>query len=561
MAENLKNTLQIDGTEYNINAVKSDVADKVTNPLVIKKSDTSGITTTNFDGSAEQTIEYVPATGGSYNGAVYQNKPTSNPAENEFITSAQINNRIVDLNGAPACVWDTSLSGAKLSESLYALIEDTDQLYKFTTIIGTESDFYLLQGVLNSSNTELTYSLVNTLSPILGWKTTGSNAEVSGIVEVPKMHTGTYNGSSYNGPVSEIGTNTFRGKTKIVCVLLPDKDNTDTGIRVIGNYAFQGCTGLRSITIPNSVENKTTAGGTELVKGWFKDCINLKNVVLGTGLESIESELFQNCSSLTNIVIPASITKIAANAFDGCINLKTVYYTGTATEWSNIEISNTGNDILGNENVAKIFNYTPTETTIPFGTKISLDEISEGPFIYICKDEETVASPAPNKVFLKLPESNEIVEISKGATCLSSTYTTASYTYEGLAEIIARINKRLEAIGGEELKINQTDIISKVPTIKDVDALVPDIEVKEYFDPASIPTIQSVNAKLQSVKADLDKLIEEVYTLTEEVEYELEHGQNNQIFSAESRIDILEDWQKSFRVDDIEYYDTIEWTD
>ena len=94
MAKNLKNTLQIDGIEYNINAVTSDTAKQLNNSLTVKES---GNLAFNFNGSSSGEIDYVPTKGGSYNGAVYQNKPTSIPAANEFITSAQINNRVVDL--------------------------------------------------------------------------------------------------------------------------------------------------------------------------------------------------------------------------------------------------------------------------------------------------------------------------------------------------------------------------------------------------------------------------------------------------------------------------------
>jgi hypothetical protein len=71
MAENLKNTLLIDGEEYNINAVEAKVAKRVDQQLTIKKSLTGNSMTTNaYDGSAPQTIEYVPATGGKYKGPV-----------------------------------------------------------------------------------------------------------------------------------------------------------------------------------------------------------------------------------------------------------------------------------------------------------------------------------------------------------------------------------------------------------------------------------------------------------------------------------------------------------
>ncbi len=71
--------------------------------------------------------------------------------------------------------------------------------------------------------------------------------------------------------------------------------------------AFCGCTGLTSITIPNSV----TSIGFES----FRDCTELTSVTIGNGVASIESF-----------------------AFDNCDGLKSIYYKGTADEWSAISI-------------------------------------------------------------------------------------------------------------------------------------------------------------------------------------------------------------------------------
>ena len=64
-------------------------------------------------------------------------------------------------------------------------------------------------------------------------------------------------------------------------------------IASIGDYAFSGCTGLASITIPNSVT-------------------------------SIEYNAFYGCSGLTSITIPNSVTSIGYNAFSGCSGLKSI---------------------------------------------------------------------------------------------------------------------------------------------------------------------------------------------------------------------------------------------
>ena len=567
MAKELSKIVKIEDEDYNINAKYSDEAGKVTETLVIKES---GEERYAFNGSDNAVIDYVPATGGTFRGPVYKSEPTNNPTANELITSAQVDNKVVNLNGSPICVWNTALSGANLEKSLYSLVDGTDKFYKFTTITGTEADFYLLQGVLTSSNTELNYSLVNTISPALGWKATGLSADASGIVVVPDEHTGTYNTSTYTNPVREIGPNAFKGKTKIISVLLPDGE-TETesltkGIRIIGNYAFQGCTSLKSIVIPNSTSSTTTAGGTTTVEGWFDGCTNLKNVILGKKLASIGAKLFQNCTSLTSIVIPTNITSIGANAFSGCTNLKTIYYAGSETQWSSISISSTGNDALSS--AVKVYDYTPPAAEATVGSPINLAEVSNGPFIYICKDDET-SLPVSNKVFLKLPNSNEIVEISKGADRLNSTAVASEnyYTYEGLAEIIARINTRLDGLG---IPVKSTALVKNAPlTINDVNDLVPDIDItnteisKDDFTTDMVPTIEQLTAaivklngstwnmsatasenlvNILSTTDNIASLRRDLNDLTTEVAYDLNGGDSGTgvaIDYANTRIDKL----------------------
>ena len=62
----------------------------------------------------------------------------------------------------------------------------------------------------------------------------------------------------------------------------------ESGVTVIGKYAFYDCKGLSSATIPNTVT-------------------------------TIYANAFGDCSALTSITIPSSVTYIAPYAFEGCI--------------------------------------------------------------------------------------------------------------------------------------------------------------------------------------------------------------------------------------------------
>ena len=70
----------------------------------------------------------------------------------------------------------------------------------------------------------------------------------------------------------------------------------------IGNWAFNGCTNLTSITIPDSV---TSIGGYA-----FSGCTSLTNVQISNGVTFIGLHAFYDCTSLKTVTIPASVTNI-----------------------------------------------------------------------------------------------------------------------------------------------------------------------------------------------------------------------------------------------------------
>ena len=81
----------------------------------------------------------------------------------------------------------------------------------------------------------------------------------------------------------------------------------------IGWGAFQLCSGLTSITIPNSV--------TSIEDGAFTNCSGLTSINIPSSVTSIENTAFWGCSGLTSITIPSSVTSIGVNVFYNCTGL------------------------------------------------------------------------------------------------------------------------------------------------------------------------------------------------------------------------------------------------
>ena len=94
-------------------------------------------------------------------------------------------------------------------------------------------------------------------------------------------------------------------------------------IVAIGSGAFEDCTGLTSVILPDSI--------TQIGSGAFRNCSRLKRIELPAKLEFLDQEAFAHCTSLSYIKIPKTLTRAYAwngrgidGIFYGCTSLKTV---------------------------------------------------------------------------------------------------------------------------------------------------------------------------------------------------------------------------------------------
>ena len=130
--------------------------------------------------------------------------------------------------------------------------------------------------------------------------------EYSGNVVIPESVT--YNGKAY--PVTTIGGGAFSGCSGLTSITIPNS------VTSIGWYAFSSCSGLTSVTIPNSV--------TSISYQVFYNCTGLTSVIIPNSVTSIDKEAFRGCSGLTSVTIPNSVTSIGQYAFAECSSLESV---------------------------------------------------------------------------------------------------------------------------------------------------------------------------------------------------------------------------------------------
>ena len=148
---------------------------------------------------------------------------------------------------------------------------------------------------------------------------TAVEPSISGDVTVPS----TLGGYS----VTSIDSYAFEGCTSLTGITIPDS------VTSVGWSAFEGCTGLTSITLPfvgaslNAINNTHFGyifGANSYAYNEAYVPTSLKEVIIAAPCKAIGESAFSGCKSLTSVTIPDTIISVGYSAFKGCTGLTSI---------------------------------------------------------------------------------------------------------------------------------------------------------------------------------------------------------------------------------------------
>jgi len=106
--------------------------------------------------------------------------------------------------------------------------------------------------------------------------------------------------------------------------------NYDGSDAVVQNYRTSSSNTSTTFYIPTSLKQVTITGGN-ILYGAFYNCTNLTSITLPDGIDIIKHSAFYNCTSLKNINVPEGVAEIEAFAFYNCRSLENIKIPASVT--------------------------------------------------------------------------------------------------------------------------------------------------------------------------------------------------------------------------------------
>ena len=151
--------------------------------------------------------------------------------------------------------------------------------------------------------------------------TYNSSKEYTGDVVIPESVV--YNAKTYS--VTSIGENAFEDCSDLTSVAIPNS------VTSIGWRAFIGCSGLEKVIVPDIAAwcgiafSDHESNPLNYAQHLYSDeTTEITNLIIPNSLTSVGERAFSGCSALTSVTIPNSVTSIGDFAFGYCSGLTSV---------------------------------------------------------------------------------------------------------------------------------------------------------------------------------------------------------------------------------------------
>ncbi len=277
-----------------------------------------------------------------------------------------------------------------------------------------------------------------------------------------------------NGKIYHVTCVGLEGNTYVQKLTIPE------GVSDLDSAAFKGCTNLKVVNLPASLNYVDTAfvdssvetinvaagskvytsdngnlykadkktlvvyapgkadasftvpeGTTGLYSNAFDTCKNLQSVVLPTSMAILNSDSFADCPNLTNVQIPDGVKEIRRNAFSGCTNLKTITLPKTVTNVSSAAFA----DSVENINVNKSNkNYS--------SIKGNLYDKKQTKLLRYAPGKKTASYVMPNTVKTVIDVAFKDAKSLKNIVVSDKVTSVKSVQFDNTVKTVAVLNKK-----------------------------------------------------------------------------------------------------------------------